>query len=89
MEPIPLLTSQLMNNSGSSFESFLPLADLPVVAQTNKDSTERQNTSQWDNSQKADVYFEPVVGLPVLSELKTGKERKEVIFLQRTNYFVS
>ena len=40
-----------------------------------------------DNSYEADAYFEPVVVLPVLSELKTGEEGEEVIFLQRTHLF--
>ena len=92
MEPIPGFTfgsgqSHFMTNSGNSFEPFLPPAGLPVVTQSAKDSKEEQNTSQGDNSYEADAYFEPVVVLPVLTELKTGEEGEEVIFFQRTKLF--
>ena len=56
---------------------------------TSKDSENIQTKKHFtgDNSCEADAYFEPVVVLPVLSELKTGEEGEEVIFLQRTHLF--
>ena len=92
MEALPGFTfgsgqSHLLTNSGISFGPILAPAGLPVVSETIKVKKEERDTSQGDNSYEADAYFEPVVVLPMLTELKTGEEGEEVIFFQRTKLF--
>ena len=92
MEPLQGFTfgsgqSHLLANSGISFGQLLAPAGPPVTPKTTKDYKEEQDTSQGDNSYEADAYFEPVVVLPVLTELKTGEEGEEIIFFQRTKLF--
>ena len=51
-----------------------------VESRTTKDSGGKIQTKKHftgDNSYEADAYFEAVVVLPVLSELKTGEEGDE------------
>ncbi|KAI6654789.1 E3 SUMO-protein ligase RanBP2 [Oopsacas minuta] len=80
-DSIPLVTS-----SGSNFGSFVTPSIPAVPTATSKDK-EEINTSQGNNSYEADPYFEPVVVLPTLTELKTGEEGEVVLFFQRARLF--
>ena len=76
------------SSGGSSFEQSIPSPTIPGKSnRTIEEKANESNTSQTETSYEAEPYYEPVIVLPELTNLRTGEEEEEVMFCERAKIY--